>query len=148
MSTNLPPPTWGNQDLPTLIAAVRLTDEEGRAEASRVAQESGLDLPTTHRALRRLNHQFLVVDFVNAWGGEVLRAAVTDVLPQGRVTSGQWPDSERLAAEVVAQLQQMAEQSGEKKSKTKNFLRGAGSEFSTMLGAAVGSALKAQGLGF
>lgn len=78
----------------------------------------------------------------------MLRAAVTDVLPQGRVTSGQWPDSERLAAEVVAQLQQMAEQSGEKKSKTKNFLRGAGSEFSTMLGAAVGSALKAQGLGF
>ncbi|MDU3749476.1 MAG: hypothetical protein E7G28_10050 [Cutibacterium avidum] len=144
MSTNLLPPTWGNQDLPTLIAAVRLTDEEGRAEASRVAQESGLDLPTTHRALRRLNHQFLVVDFVNAWGGEVLRAAVTDVLPQGRVTSGQWPDSERLAAEVVAQLQQ----TGEKKSKTKNFLRGAGSEFSTMLGAAVGSALKAQGLGF
>ena len=49
---------------------------------------------------------------------------------------------------MVAQLQQMAEQSGEKKSKTKNFLRGAGSEFSTMLGAAVGSALKAQGLGF
>ena len=144
MSTNLLPPTWGNQDLPTLIAAVRLTDEEGRAEASRVAQESGLDLPTTHRALRRLNHQFLVVDFVNAWGGEVLRAAVTDVLSHGRVTSGQWPDSERLAAEVVAQLQQ----TGEKKSKTKNFLRGAGSEFSTMLGAAVGSALKAQGLGF
>lgn len=144
MSTNLLPPTWGNQDLPTLIAAVRLTDEEGRAEASRVAQESGLDLPTTHRALRRLNHQFLVVDFVNEWGGEVLRAAVTDVLSQGRVTSGQWPDSERLAAEVVAQLQQ----TGEKKSKTKNFLRGAGSEFSTMLGAAVGSALKAQGLGF
>lgn len=144
MSTNLLPPTWGNQDLPTLIAAVRLTDEEGRAEASRVAQESGLDLPTTHRALRRLNHQFLVVDFVNEWGGEVLRAAVTDVLSQGRVTSGQSPDSERLAAEVVAQLQQ----TGEKNSKTKNFLRGAGSEFSTMLGAAVGSALKAQGLGF
>lgn len=110
-------PTWGEEDYPVLLAAVRLLDQSGPGvPAAEVKESAGLPSESVVRALRRLEPEYLKVSWVSTSGPPTINfAVVLAATGAARRVVGQWPDPDTIAQEVVSELRRLADASPEGK---------------------------------
>jgi hypothetical protein len=133
--------TWNDRDYLVLEAAVRLMDEDEQLvgpNAQAIATDTGLELTEVIRALKTFDNYLLEI----RWMMPAMAARVVDASPGARQMVGQWPSAERAADQLIAALEQLAENETDdvKRGKIRQALEaitGAGRDFAIELGAAV-----------
>lgn len=144
MTTSLTP-TWVTEDLPVLAAAIEIYDEKGRATGEEIA--SNLDRPSDDvtRSLVRLESEYLELKHIDSMGMRNIRPPlVTSVSGNARRAVGQWPDPDKMTADIITQLEKAAEsQAPDKRKAITEFLRGATGEVAGIGGTVLGSAIRA-----
>lgn len=130
--------TWFSTDLPVLDAAVDLFKNQP-VSADAIAEVTALEVETVGLALSRLDGSFLRVEVP---GGGWQYAWVDEVYPDARRAVGQWPSAEVLAARILAQLKQDADDEPDpaKKSKLRALAVAAGEVGTNAVGGIIAAA--------
>lgn len=144
MTTPLPP-TWATEDLPVLAAAIEIYDEKGRVDGDDIAAKLDLPEETVTRSLIRLESEYVTLKHYDAMGQRNVRAPlVTSISGEARRAAGQWPDPDKITADIIAHLDEAADKAPEDKKRTiREFLHGAAGEAAGLGGTAIVAALRA-----
>lgn len=142
MTTPLPP-TWASEDLPVLAAAIEIYDVKNRALGEEIAEKLGWPEKDVTRSLLRLESGYLGLGRSKTLAGTT-PPKVTDVSAEARRAAGQWPDPDKITADIVARLDEAADKAPEDKKRTiREFLHGAAGEAAGLGGTAIVAALRA-----
>lgn len=142
MSTPLPP-TWASEDLPVLAAAIEIYDENGSAESRLIASKLSLPVEDVTRSLSRLDPDYVSLSEYKTLQGR-RPPKVLAVTGNARRAAGQWPDPDKMTADIITQLVEAAGgETPEKERAITEFFRGATGELAGIGGTLLGSALRA-----
>lgn len=111
---------WSSRDLPVLITAVRLLEEEDTVDAATIASELGLSHRAVVVALTHLGHQHLEVSDMSSF--DAADNYVTGVRPAGLEAAGQWPTPEAAADRLSAALEAMLDAAPEGSSRRSRLI--------------------------
>lgn len=101
--------TWFVRDLPVLESIVSYFEEVGVAsfpQLSDIAERTGISIDEVTRAAQNLDGVYIQLEKVmgpsNNWH-------VSQVFPDARIATGQWPSPELLSDQIISALENQAE---------------------------------------
>lgn len=111
--------TWFSQDLPVLVAAIRILDErQGAVTVSSLAESMGRDRDDVHRSVVRLADTYLKVSWAQR-GSRPFIKLVSGSTAEARRAVGQWPNPDALVERLITELERRVETATDDEERTR-----------------------------